>query len=110
MTDTNQINLSKVRKIVKENKARGKKQETRRKTELPKKQSKQERKQVVLEPRTEVDGGKRFVKYQHYKESLLTSHLGDSGITRRPASCSKHGVTPTRAIASHINMHFISIF
>ena len=29
-------------------------------------------------------------------EKQLTSHLGDSGIARRPTSCNKHGATPTR--------------
>jgi len=27
-------------------------------------------------------------------KKLLTSHLGDSGVTRRPTNCSKHGATP----------------
>jgi hypothetical protein len=29
-------------------------------------------------------------------ETQLTSHLGDSGIRRRPNSCNKHGATPAR--------------
>jgi hypothetical protein len=36
---------------------------------------------------------KQVVKVQMRQ---LTSHLGDSGINRRPTSCNKHGATPTR--------------
>lgn len=37
----------------------------------------------------------------------LTSHLGDSGIKRRPTSCNKQGATPTREKLAfmHIVVH-----